>query len=181
MESILNKPTYKYYIHTKSKVTCNNRTNCCFISSFQIQMKQLWDDFASLDDLLNWLYPNTSNAYTHFAYDFPKKWFELKKIMESKNPVWKERMERVVLGMYLPLVINSECVLLTLIDINQIIPNQVSNGNYDSLETSFLDALPDNKISINIIQLYNHFEPIELGKQTGNLANIELITNKSFF
>jgi len=144
-------------------------------------MKKHWDDFVSLEELVDWLYPNTTNAYTHFAYDFPEKWIELKKIMESKNPIWKERMEQVVLGMYLPLTIKSECVLLTLIDINQIIPQEVSQENYDSLEKSFLDVVPDNKIPINIIQFYNHFEPVELDKQIGNLTDTELVANKDFF
>jgi hypothetical protein len=181
MESLLNKPTYKYHIDTMSKVTYNDRTNCCFISSFQIQMKKQWDDFVSLDDLLTWFYPNISNAYTHFAYDFPEKWIELKKIMESKNPIWKERMEHVVLGIYLPLTIKSECVLLTLVDPNQIIPSEVRQGKYDSLEKSFLEVVPDNKISINVIQLYNHFEPVELDKQIGSLNDTELVANKDFF
>lgn len=181
MESLLNKPTFSYHINTRSKINFKGRSNCCFISSFQTQMKKQWDDFASLDELVDWFYPNTTNAYTHFAYDFPEKWIELKKIMETKNPIWKERMEQVVLGIYLPLTIKSECVLLTLVDINQVIPKEVSEGNYDSLEKSFLETVPSGKIPINIIQQYNHFEPVDLDHQTGNLTDTELVANKDFF
>jgi hypothetical protein len=180
MESVVNNPTYKYQINTNSKVTYNSKTNCCFISSFQIQMKNQWNDFASLDDLINWLYPNTSNAYTHFAYDFPKKWFNLKQICETKNKIWTSRLDNVILGLFLPLIEQNKCVLLTYIDLNQIVPKEVNEGNTQSLEKSFMDKVPEGKVPINIIQLYNHFEPIQINEQVGKLVNIEQVANKHF-
>ena len=139
-------------------------------------------DFVSLDDLLNWLYPNTTNAYTHFANDFPAKWFKIRKMFESndKDKIWKSRFDQIVLGIYLPLVNNSSCVLLTFIDLNQIIPDEVSVGNYESLEKSFSDVVPPGKIPINIIQLLNHFEPIQINEYVGKLEDIEQVANKDF-
>ena len=182
MDSLLNKSVFKYQINTRSKISYNGRTNCCFISSFQSQMKAQWNDFVSLDHLLNWIYPNTTNAYTHFANDFPAKWFKIRKIIElnDKNKIWKSRFDQIVLGIYLPLVNNSSCVVLTFIDLNQIIPDEVSVGNYKSLEKSFSDVLPPGKIPINIIQLLNHFEPIQINEYVGKLEDIEQVANKDF-
>lgn len=143
-------------------------------------MKSQWDDFPELGNILEELYSDLLNVYTHFAYDFPAKWFKLRKNLESKNQVWKLRLDKVILGIYLPLYNESECVLLTYIDINQIVPIEICEGNYQSLEKSFMNEVPDGKILINIIQLYNHFEPIQINEQVGKLVDSEQIANKHF-
>ena len=78
MDSLLNKPVYNFTKKSNSQVYAYGRSNCCFISSFQIQMAMKFNDFPSLKELVDLLYPNTTDAYTHFANDFPAKWFKIK-------------------------------------------------------------------------------------------------------
>lgn len=180
MESQLNKPVYNYNITTNSKVYFEGRSNCCFISSFQIQMKKIFNDFPDLNTILNLLYPVQSNAFTHFAYDFPAKWYKLKSYLISQDKKWESRLSKVMLQICLPLTIKNQCVLLSYIDLNIINPDEVNTGNYDSLEKSFSDqALPNYHI-ISIIQQVNHFEPIDIINECGHLNNVNLIKNPDF-
>jgi len=182
MDCLLNKPTYKYKITTNSKVSIFNRVNCCFISSFQIQMKKQWNDFLEFEQLLDLLYLDEINAYTNFADDFPVKWNILKKYLISTNLIWESRLNSVVLRICLPLNNDSKCVLLDCIDINIINCQEITDGNYDSLEASFSDTVSDDKVIINIIQLYNHFEPIDIIESVGVLNDISELSNiKHFF
>jgi hypothetical protein len=160
MDSLLNKPTYQYVCHNKSIINYDKYTNCCFISSFQIQMKKIYSDFPDLKELLPLLYPNTFNAFTEFAYDFPEKWQKLKKYLINKDTKWIPRLN-IYLQICLPLKENNKCVLLTFIDINKVNPEEVNKCNYKSLMESFSDSIISDKI-IRIIQFPNHFEPFEI-------------------
>jgi hypothetical protein len=162
MESLLGKPIYKYNKSAQSQITIHGRTNCCFISSFQIQMKKHFNNFPDLKVLLELLYPNQSNAYTHFANDFPAKWFKLKNYLANKDPSWIEKLDNVLLHICLPHQNNNKCIQLTFIDLNKINTEEVAQGNYQSLEASFSDEYDESKTIISIKQYYNHFEPVDI-------------------
>ncbi len=181
MESLINKPIYKYTKSKSSIVNFKNWKNCCFISSFQIQMNELYSDFPNLNDILILLYENTSNAYTHFAYDFPEKWFILKNHLISKNSKWSDILDKIVLRICIPTCVVNECVLISYIDMNLIIPEEIKNGNNDSLERALSDKIPDNKITINIIQQHNHFEPINIISQIGELKDLQAVSDYETF
>lgn len=182
MESLINKPIYNYTTDTKSKVSYKSWSNCCFISSFQIQMKKLYTDFPDLDELLNLLYKNSSNAFTHFAYDFPEKWFQLKEYLCSKNSIWSERLNQIVLRICIPTSFNYQCVLISFIDLNIVIPLEIAQGNNNSLEKALSDNVDENKKFINIIQYHNHFEPINIISTEGFLKDIGTLSDfETFF
>ncbi len=168
MESILGKPVYNCTKLGSSKVNAYGRFNCCFISSFQIQMSKHFADFPDLKTLLNLLYPNETNAYTNFAYDFPTKWFKLKEYLIQTNSHWEDRLNNILLQICLPhKKYFNKCIQLTCIDLNVIKPNQVAKGNYESLEASFSDDPDPTKTIISIEQNYNHFEPINVDFLSG--------------
>jgi hypothetical protein len=182
METLINKPIYKYTIGSKSQIIYKSWINCCFISSFQIQMKKLYGDFPDLDELLNLLYKNNPNAFTHFAYDFPEKWFQLKEYLCSKNKIWSERLEQIVLRICIPTLIYNQCVLISFIDINRIIPSEIAKGNDESLEKALSNNIDQNKKIIDIIQFRNHFEPINIISTEGVLKEIKYVSDfETFF
>ena len=182
MESFINKPIYNYILSTKSTVSYSSWYNCCFISSFQIQMKKLYADFPDLDELLNLLYKNNPNAFTHFAYDFPEKWFKLKEYLCSKNSIWAERLDQIILRICIPSTVSNQCVLISFIDINGIVPSEITKGNDESLEKSLSDSVDENKKIIDIVQFRNHFEPIEIISNCGLLEDIQSIEDfETFF
>ena len=162
MDSLINNPVYTYTSISKSQVNVYGRTNCCFISSFQIQMKKHFNDFPDLETLLNLLYPNQTNAYTHFAYDFPQKWQILKKYLTDQNNIWIDRLDNILLHLCLPLVNNNKCVQVTFIYLNTINSDEINSGEYKSLESSFTNEYDPTKKIISIIQYPNHFEPIDI-------------------
>ncbi len=188
LDSLLNKPIYRYTINTRSNISAYGYTNCCFISSFHIQMKKHFNDFIDFKQLLKLLYKKPSNAYMNFALDFPKFWVILKTHMESIDVKWKTIFENTILRIVLPLVEtsplvkNQTCVLLAYIDINIINHEQVQSGNYDSLEKSFSynDDDKHGKTIIDIIQFSNHFEPVELLDINQVLTDIKMVSNKTF-
>jgi len=165
MDSLQNKPMYTYNETENSKIYYNNISNCCLISSFQIQMKKHYVDFPSLDFLLEKLYPNTKNAFTHFAYEFPLKWCEMKKLLILQNPIWKDKLDKIVLRFFVGTHKKDTCVLISCIDINKINHQEVSNGKFDTLENALSDEVPKDKITVDILQKNNHFEPINIIKQ----------------
>ena len=183
MESLLNKPVYNFTKNKSSQVYAYGRTNCCFISSFQIQMASKFENFPELKTLLDLLYPNKTNAYTEFAKDFPAKWFIIKKYLINKNSEWKDKLDNVLLHMCLPLKTSNTCVQLTFMDLNVINTNDVASSKYDSLEASFIDDYNPDKTIISIIQYSNHFEPIDVDFSNGSeLTNLdELGISESFF
>lgn len=182
MESLLNKPIYKYNCTSRSQIICKSWVNCCFISSFQIQMKKLYEDFPDLNVLLDLLYKNTPNAFTHFAYDFPEKWFKLKEYLCSKNKIWSERLDQIILRICIPTSINNQCVLISFINLNVLIPDQIAQGNNDSLDKALSDEIGQNKKFVDIIQLHNHFEPINIISTEGVLKDIKDISDfETFF
>lgn len=162
MDSLINKPVYTYTNITKSQVNAYGKTNCCFISSFQIQMKNHFNDFPDLKTLLNLLYANQSNAYTHFAYDFPQKWHMLKTYLCNQNNIWADRFDNILLHICLPLAHDNQCVQLAFINLNTINSDEIILGNYASLESSFIDDYNPTKLIISIIQYAHHFEPIDI-------------------
>jgi len=181
MESLLYKPTYKYSINSRSKIIYNQWSNSCFISSFQIQMKKLYTDFPDLDELLNLLYNDTFNAYTHFANDFPKKWYQIKQYLISNNLIWLDRLDNIVLRICLPTSIKDKCVLVSFIDLNAINISLKGQCYYDSLEKALSDKVSNDKKIINILQLQNHFEPIEIISNSELLTDLNLVSKyKSF-
>lgn len=183
MESLLNKPVYTFSKNANSHVFAYGRSNCCFISSFQIQMKKKFSNFPDLKTLLDLLYPNESNAYTQFAQDFPSKWFDIKKYLINKNYEWKEKLDNVLLHICLPLKIQNQCVQLTFIDLNVIKIDEIASDKYDSLEESFADDYDQTKTIISIMQYSNHFEPIDVDfSNSSKLTNLdELGISESFF
>jgi hypothetical protein len=180
MESLLNKPVYNYKIIEKSQINYQGRTNCCFISSFYIQMKKHFDDFPNFNTILNLLYSQQTNAYTHFAFDFPSKWFKLKDYLINQDKIWESRLSNIILQICVPLINQSQCVLLSYINLNMIIPEEINLGNYESLEKSFSDVEPSNSKVISIIQLLDHFEPITIINHVGTLQDEKLIKNPDF-
>lgn len=183
MDSLLNKPVYNFTTNANSQVFAYGRSNCCFISSFQIQMKKQFDDFPTLKTLIELLYPNESNAYTQFAQDFPAKWFTIKSYLINQNNDWAEKLNNVLLHICLPLKSTNTCVQLTFIDLNMINIGEVADGNYTSLESSFSEEYNSNKTIISIMQYANHFEPINVDFSSGTiLTNLdELAISDSFF
>ncbi len=182
MESLINKPVYNFVINKNSRVSYKSWSNCCFISSFQIQMKKLYSDFPDLEEILNLLYKNTTNAFTHFAYDFPEKWFQLKDYLCLKNPVWAQRFDQIVLRICIPTSVFNQCVLISFIDVNQVIPSEIAQGNNDSLEKALSDEVDNNKQFIDIIQYHNHFEPIDITGNEGFLTDINSVAQfETFF
>ena len=198
MEALVNKPTYKYSINSRSVIIYNDWNNCCFLSSFQIQMKKLYPDFPYLGELLNLLFSDTCNVYTHFAYDFPKKWYQIKEYLISKNLDWLDKLDNIVIRICLPTSIQNQCVLVSYIDLNAIDitkegPYQTKFDNalesftfqghdyINSIEKALSDHVSDDKKVINILQLQNHFEPIDIISCEGNLENLDLVSEyKSF-
>lgn len=173
MDCLNNKPVFNYTQTNKSKVIYNNYYNCCLTSSFEINIRKIYPELPSLDVILKMFFPNTDNAYSHFALDFPEKWFILKNYLISKNIGNKEILEKVVLRFFVPIIQTKdekECVLVSVIDINKINYQEVNKGNYDSLKDALTDEIEDGKISIEILQQENHFEPINI---------IKLIRDKS--
>lgn len=183
MDCLNSKPVYEYTRVNSSSVIYKGYSNCCLISSFEINMKKFYPEFPSLDELLKLLYPNTKNAYTHFALEFPIKWYKLKNHLIEKDSSWKEKLDNVVLRFFTPINSKkSECVLISVIDINKVNHIQVSQCNYDSLKDAMSDYAPDGKICVDILQLYNHFEPINVGRLVRDRSeSIEVSVGKSFF
>jgi len=183
MDSLLNKPVYNFNVQSNSQVYAHGRTNCCFISSFQIQMASKFKNFPSLKELLGILYPDTTDAYTHFAQDFPAKWFEIKSYLIKQSSEWENKLANVLLHICLPLKKSNQCVQLTYIDLNKINVGEVSAGNYESLEASFSDAYNPDKTIISIMQSTNHFEPIQVDFTNGSqLTDLDqLAISESFF
>lgn len=183
MDSLLNKPVYNFNAQSNSQVFAYGRTNCCFISSFQIQMASKFENFPSLKELLDLLYPNQSNAYTHFAQDFPAKWFEIKSYLINQSSTWESKLANVLLQICLPLKTPNTCVQLTFIDLNKINVGEVSSGNYESLEASFSDDYNPDKTIISIMQYPNHFEPIQVDfSASSELADLDQLgISESFF
>jgi hypothetical protein len=183
MDCLNYKPVYEYTRSTSSTVYYNGYSNCCLISSFQINMKKYFPEFPSLDMLLSLLYPNTKNAYTHFALEFPQKWYKLKQHLISEDISWKEKLDKFVIRFFTPVNSKkSECVLISVIDMNKVNHIEISNCNYDSLKDALTDEIPTGKTPIDILQLYNHFEPINIGKKVRDRSeSIEVVVNKSFF
>lgn len=181
MEALINKPTYKYSINSRSVIIYNDWNNCCFLSSVQIQMKKIYPDFPHLHELLNLLFSDTFNVYTHFAYDFPKKWYQIKEYLISKNLNWLEKLDNIVIRICLPTSNENECVLVSYVDLNAI---DISLEGYDytnSIEKALSDHVSDDKKVINILQLHNHFEPIDIISCEGKLKDINLVSEyKSF-
>jgi hypothetical protein len=181
MEALLNKPTYKYSINSRSVIIYNDWNNCCFLSSVQIQIKKLYPDFPYLGELLNLLFSNTFNVYTHFAYDFPKKWYQIKQHLISKNLDWLDRLDNIVIRICLPTSIQNQCVLVSFIDLNGIDINKEGDDYINSVEKALTDQVSDDKKVINILQLQNHFEPIDIISYEGNLKDLNLVSEyKSF-
>jgi hypothetical protein len=162
--NLFNKPIYSYTIPNSSIVTHKTHYNCCFISSFYIQIKKIYNDIPSFDIILNLLYPNMNNAYTHFA-DFPEKYHKLKNHLINTDPIWKSRFDNIVLQIMLPMKKNDESVVLSYIDLNI----NKSNITIDSL----LDNVSDDKTIISIIQLHNHFEPVCVKNTNKLVQNID--------
>lgn len=183
MESLLNKSVYTFTKNASSQVFAYARSNCCFISSFQIQMANKFENFPNLKTLLELLYPNESNAYTQFAQDFPAKWFTIKKYLINQNSNWKEKLDNVLLHICLPLKMHNQCVQLTFLDLNTINIDEVASGKYDSLEASFTDDYNPDKTIISIMQYTNHFEPInvDFSNETKLTDLDELGISESFF
>jgi hypothetical protein len=187
MDALINKPTYKYSINSRSVIVYNHWKNCCFLSSVQIQMKKIYPDFPHLDELLNLLFSNTCNVYTHFAYDFPKKWYQIKEYLISKNLDWLDRLDKIVIRMCLPTSIQNQCVLISFIDLNTIDITKESftfqgQDYINSIEKALTDQVSDDKKVINILQLYNHFEPIDIINCDGKLEDLNLVSeSESFF
>lgn len=183
MDSLINKPIYNFTKTESSQVFAHGRSNCCFISSFQIQMKKKFPNFPDLKTLLDLLYQDKLDAYTHFAHDFPVKWFQIKTYLINKNLDWIDKLENVLLQVCLPLKNQSKCVQLTFINLNTINIKEVNSGEYKSLEESFSDEYNPEKTIISIIQYSNHFEPIQVDFSTNsNLTSLdELGIDESFF
>lgn len=180
MESLLTHPIYKYKIQTSSHICYLHWYNCCFISSFQIQMKNLFSDFPNLGELLELLYPDTSDAYTHFITDFPIKWSKLKEYLIMKDPKWSKILSRILLRICLPIdPINktrlNQCVLLNFIDLNLIDTEEIKKGKYESLEQAMSTEYSNYHIILNIIQFPNHFEPINIIENVGILEDTKLL------
>ena len=181
MEALLNKPTYKYSINSRSIIIYNDWNNCCFLSSVQIQMKKIYPDFPHLGELLNLLFSDTFNVYTHFAYDFPKKWYQIKEYLISKNLDWLDRLDNIVIRMCLPTSIQNQCVLISYIDLNAIDITKEKDDYINSVEKALTDQVSDDKKIINILQLQNHFEPINIISCEGKLEDLNLVSEyKSF-
>ncbi len=168
MESLIGKPIYNSSISSTSRVNVHSRSNCCFISSFQIQMLKHFPDFPSIEVLLDLLYPGQTNAYTHFAHDFPAKWFKIKYYLIKKDFRWQKLLDNVLLQMCLPHKLPNKCIQLTFIDLNKINPEEVSQGNFESLEASFSDVPNHEKTIISILQFNNHFEPVDVDFNSGS-------------
>ena len=186
MDCLKNKPVYEYSQNQRSTINYNGYTNCCLISSFQIGMKKIYPEFPSLEILLKELFPDTKNAYLHFAIEFPQKWNILKTYLIKSDISWKEKLDSIVLRFFTPLVSNNKkgktCVLISVIDVNKVNGDEVAMGNYITLEAAMSDNVEENKIAIDIIQLYNHFEPIVIGEKNRDRSDsIECSVNKSFF
>ena len=162
MDALLNKPVYIFTKSNKSEINSYGKINCCFISSFQIQMKKLFNDFPDLQTLLNLLYPNQSDAYTNFANDFPEKWDILKNYLINQDIKWINRLDDIILQICLPLFTDNKCVSLTFIDLNMINAKEIANRNYRTLQLAFTDNYNKNKKIISIMQYENHFEPINI-------------------
>jgi hypothetical protein len=181
MEALINKPTYKYSINSRSVIIYNDWNNCCFLSSVQIQMKKIYPDFPYLGELLNLLFSDTFNVYTHFAYDFPKKWYQIKEYLISKNLDWLDRLNNIVIRICLPTSNENECVLVSYVDLNTI---DISLEGYEytnSIEKALTDQVSDDKKVLNILQQHNHFEPIDIISCEGNLKDLNLVSEyKSF-
>lgn len=173
MDVLIGKNIYKYTQNERSKITYKGRFNCCFISSFQIQMKNIFNDFPSLDYLLENLYENQTNVFTHFAFDFPEKWFILKKLLISKDKKWKDLLNKIVIRMFISGKKTNESVLLTTFDLSKI----------DSIRDAIDCKITEDSFCIDIIQKNNHFEPIIIVNMTETkIDNLNQIgVDKSFF
>ena len=181
MDALINKPTYKYSINSRSVIIYNDWNNCCFLSSVQIQMKKFYPDFPYLGELLNLLFSDTFNVYTHFAYDFPKKWYQIKEYLISKNLDWLDRLNNIVIRICLPTSIQNQCVLVSFIDLNGIDITKEEDDYINSVEKALSDTISSDKKVINILQLQNHFEPIDIISCEGKLENLDLVSEyKSF-
>lgn len=183
MDVLIGNPIFSYIQTDRSKIYAYGRNNCCWISSFQIQMQKYFPDFPNLKTLLELLYPNTNDAYTHFALDFPSKWLTIKKYLTDKNIEWKDKLSNIIIEICLPLVIQDKCVLLTLLDLDKLNPDEIKIENYNSIKESFLLERPINKTIISIMQYENHFEPIqiEISSEKTSLLDIELINMSELF
>ncbi len=185
MDCLKEKTVYEYSQNSRSTVYYNGYSNCCLISSVQINMKKIYSDFPSLDILLKQLFPSTKNAYMHFAMEFPQKWNNLRDFLIKNDVSWKEKLDKIVIRFFTPIKSsdkNSNCVLISVIDVNKVNGDEVASGNYTSLESAMSDIVEKGKIPIDIIQLYNHFEPIIIGKKIRDRSDsIECSVNKSFF
>jgi len=146
-------------------------------------MANKFENFPSLKELLDLLYPNTTDAYTHFAKDFPTKWFKIKSYLIKQSSEWENKLTNVLLHICLPLKTPNTCVQLTYIDLNKINVDEVSAGNYDSLEASFSDDYNPDKTIISIMQYSNHFEPVQVDFTTcSELTDLsQLAISESFF
>jgi hypothetical protein len=183
MDALIGQPIFNYTQIDKSKIYAYGRNNCCWISSFQIQIQKYFPDFPDLKTLLELLYPNTNDAYTHFALDFPSKWLIIKKYLTEKNIKWNDKLSNIIIEICLPLVIQDKCVLLALLDLDKLNPDEIKIENYNSIKESFLSERPTNKIIISIMQYENHFEPIqiEIPSDKTSLVNTELINMSEVF
>jgi hypothetical protein len=146
-------------------------------------MQKYFSDFIDLKSLIELLYPNTNNAYTHFALDFPIKWIIIKKYLFEKDIKWVDKLSNIIVEICLPLIIPNKCVLLTLIDLDKLKPEEIKLGNFNSIKESFLLERPTDKTIISIMQYENHFEPIqiEIPSEKTSLLDIELINMSELF
>ena len=185
MDCLKEKTVYEYSQDKTSTVYYNGYTNCCLISSVQVNMKKIYSDFPSLDILLKQLFPNTKNAYIHFAMEFPQKWNKITDYLIKNDISWKEKLDKIVIRFFTPINSPNEkpnCVLISAIDVNKVNGDEVTSGIYTTLEAAMSDTVEEGKIPIDIIQLYNHFEPIVVGKKIRDRSDsIECSVNKSFF
>jgi len=89
--------------------------------------------------------------------------------------------------MCLPTSIQNQCVLISFIDLNAIDITKESftfqgQDYINSIEKALTDQVSDDKKVINILQLYNHFEPIDIINCDGNLEDLNLVSeSESFF
>jgi hypothetical protein len=72
-------------------------------------------------------------------------------------------------------------VLISFIDLNVLIPDQIAQGNNDSLDKALSDVMDQNKKFIDIIQFHNHFEPINIISTEGVLKDIKDISELETF
>jgi len=83
--------------------------------------------------------------------------------------------------MCLPTSIQNQCVLISYIDLNAIDITKEKDDYINSVEKALTDQVSDDKKIINILQLQNHFEPINIISCEGKLEDLNLVSEyKSF-